>query len=415
MGVVCLIGFHAYGFLVPSFYSRVPQGLMALVLVSVTITAAAYVLSVGNFIREQFVTRAGANILGKLVYLGSLLWLLRTLNAGVWSVGYAMCMGACITLIVSYAFCRMLLPNVKLSFSLVSRRQVVEIITFVGWMLAAYCGMYITRSGMLLGIQRYCTAQELGRFALVFQVNTMVLNLLQTFSLVTAPAVYRALALQKIREATARMERYLLQVTLIGAVATIALALEGEAVLRLWLSHSAPTGMRMLLVGAGFSAMMLGWGTGMSVFLAGSNRIRIYGIVCLIAAFAVVAATFGLLYLSPQNLVFISFLPGVAELAKYLVHTQLVDRDSFRLASYLSYFRKLVELLMAIALCPLFWWFAASAVPGHLWWHVFLRLTAIAMPVAIYVAWKSRSRRHSTPPSNSTDASGQHSVQTATI
>lgn len=420
MGVVCVLGFNAYGLLAPKFSSHIPMALMTLVLLSVTISSAAYVLSVGNFIREQFVTRAGANILGKLVYLASLLWLLRFLNAGVWSVGWSLCMGSAVTLVASYFLCRRLLPDVRWRLSLVSRKQVLEIASFVGWMLAAYCGMYVTRSGMLLAIQDRCTPQDLGRFALVFQVSTMILNLLQTFSLVASPAIYRALAVGRTRQSTAGMERYLFQVTLLGAVATVALALEGESVLRLWLAHSAPPGMQMFLVGAGFSAMMLGWGTGMSVFLAGSDRIRIYGIVCLIAAFAVVGGTFVLLWADPQNLVYVSFLPGVAELAKYVVHTRFVDRKSFRLAPGSAYTCKLGELLLVLVPCPVCWWVATAVVPGHDWWQVMLRLTAIAVPMAVHVAWKYRSwlrpaQTAGPVTTSSADASVQCTVQTTTV
>ncbi|MHB0956082.1 MAG: MATE family efflux transporter [Pirellulaceae bacterium] len=396
LGMLFLIAFNIYWFFLPSLNARVPLLLTNLVILSLVITSLGKSLSVGNFIRERFVSRAVVDILGRIVYLGTIFWFISGLDIGIWAVGWSLLITSIVAITANYCLCRYLLPEVVFNLRLISRGQILEIATFVSWMLLAYCGLYVTRSGVLIAIEHSCSEFDLGRFALVFQVNAMVLNVLQTFSLVAAPGVYRSLALGMNRSATAGMERYLLRVTLIGTVATIAVGLEGESILRLWLGNSAPSDMRVLLIGASFSALMLGWGIGVSVYLAGANRVRNYGVLCLSASLAVVLAAHLLLTANPGNLVYVAFLPGIAEATKCLLSIFLIDRYLFVLAPRGAYLRKCSQVLLVMILSFACWFVATSVVPGDKWWQVIFHCVVIGLPLAGYAAWKLSSSQRQT-------------------
>lgn len=388
VGILCMLGFSAYAILSPTLSQTLPVLLVAVVMTAIVTSALANILSVGNFVTERFVSRSVTQILSRVAYFGFIWIALFAFRAGVWAVGGALMIESSVAFGLFLVLYRRILPDVAISFRNPSLTRLLEILHFVGWMLVAYCGMYITRSGVLMAVERYGSKDDLGRFALAMQINAMILQVLQTFSLVTSPSIYRALAVGRNREASALLERYLLMVTLIGGLAVIFLALDGPVLLQVWLGSAAPSSMRLMLLGTGFSALVMGWGTGISVYLAGANRIRTYGMATLVAGLSVVAMALALLQYHPEQMVWVVFFPGLAELIKYSIQVFYIDREAFCLAERQDYFRKSASLIMVLLPAAVCWWVAHRFCPAPSLGQFAVRCAAAGIPLAWYVGWR---------------------------
>jgi len=391
-GLVALIVFNTFAYFSASPVQNIPLALLNLVVIALVMTSMSNALAVGNFLREEFVSRAGVQIAANLLYLGVLFGMLMFSDFGVWAVGWANLASATLALVAFYYLCRKLAPELKLSLRLISWSQILELGKFVGWMLLTYCAIYITRSGTLMAVQRFGTPAELGRFALFFQVSLLVLTALQTFSLVTAPAIYRCLAIGNNTEATAHLESFLFETTLFGSFAVLGLWLEGENILQLWLGAAAPHGMSVLLASAGLLAITMGWSTGLSVYLAGYGHVRNYGIVAVSVSLAVVGAAFYLMATGRNSMTQCVIPLIVGEIGKCLLITQVIDRPAFAFSRLGRYFKKSAVILGLIAVAALLWWCLHKMASPNNWPVVVLRSVVFALPLAGYFLSLAKSK-----------------------
>lgn len=203
----------------------------------------------------------------------------------------------------------------------------LEVGEFMGWMILAYCGGYIIGAGTLMVVENHVSKEDLGRYALAFNISLLARQGVGCLSAVTSPATYKQIAVENFRGATRQVEKFMFLSLCLGSVILACLFFEGNSLLGVWLGRDAPANMLPLLLTLTASAILATFNAPISVFLAGVGKVCNYGIATLLAGLAAMAAAWLLLRDGMARLVWVAAAIGLAGLVKngviVLVHRRL--------------------------------------------------------------------------------------------
>ena len=366
----------------------VPFAFLLLMMVSIVLSAMAGVLSTGNFVKEEFVKRAAVNIFSRITYGATCGILLFYSNLGLYAVAAAALLGSLIRLLCFWYQFKKLLPSVLVKFRLFARKHVLEVGAFVSWMLLAFLGGYISRAGIVLVLKISFSKENLGLYAVGVAASNLLLSTLQCISNMTAPDIYKFIARNDFRNATARVERFLFLASLLGFTAVIALYFEGYNMLGICLGDAVQQRMVPILMGCCISAVAISYSIPISVFLAGCKRIRNYGIACLLEGIGIILAVFVLVKGGQDRLLAITLVPGVADICKNCCMVFLLERKAFLFSHPAVFVRRALVLVLVAVSVAASGMLATSNIAGTGVLIICARLFVILLPFVLYAAWE---------------------------
>jgi O-antigen/teichoic acid export membrane protein len=361
-------------------------GLLLSVLLAGVCTSLAGVLSSGTFAREKFVVREGirttSNVLGGLLIFG----LVRWTDLGVSAFGVGTLVAAVFEVTLFYISLQRMLPDIRLRLVMVSLARVREIIGFVGWMLLAYCGQYLVRGGLMVVVRAKLSDLDLGVFGLAVQVGGLALQAVTLVSYVTAPVIYKSLAIGDYARATASVQRFMFVGAIMTLAAAVTLANEGVGILRMWLGASAPVGCVGLLVAMIVSSGIVATRIPVSTFLAGCNRIRGYGIITLVEGVLSIALCYLAVSDGRARLVTLAAIPACTAVVKNVIVLPLMYRSAFQFSSLLQFASKGAVLLCLVCVSLALRWCVGQIVSGETVLSMGFRILALLLPFGAFLA-----------------------------
>ena len=373
---------------VPRMSEAIPFGYWLVILVSICLASLGGVMSTGNFVQERFVSRECINGGARIAYglVGAVLLLFTSI--GMWAVAVAIFVAAIVRVWGFWFSFHRLMPYIQLQLSSIRWHKIIEVGTFVGWMLLAYCGTYLIRSGSITMV-KVLAPESLGRYALVILVANMVLQVLTSLGLMTSPTTYRALARGNFRVATAQVERFLFLSAMGSITITIMLLFESDGIMNLWLGNSAPQNITPLLVVATVAACFSSLNVPISVYLAGCSRVRDYGLATIVEGGIIVVSIFGLLrWQSNYGIFWVAALPGITSILKNCIVFPLWHNQIFIWAPVMVFVRKGVVLASYSLITWLCWKVVKNEVNNAGVLGLALRMWVLCLPMASYAAYR---------------------------
>ena len=367
-----------------TIFGALPLPLILCTLVGVLLNCVGGVFRVGNFYRERFLTSAFVFAASRVIYGLTAWFCITSLGFGVWGIAVGSLLGGVFVASTMKSLFSRLLPEISFSYGSISRECIREVCLFVGWMMLVYVGIYLITSGVLVIARNLITDDvQLSRLALSFQIGGLTHQILSGFLVATSPTTYRALAKSDLRLATKMVERFLFMALLGGLTFGAVFALEGDALIQLWLGPRAPNNMSPVLIGAAFSFMVAAMSAPISVYMAGDDRVRPYGMLCLVEGFtAAVISYFIVRYtvasVAVSSVIWIAGFVGTAKIGA----TLLLFRSRFRFSPMKVYLTKGV-LVCCVLFSSLLLHKASSHYFAGLIW---IQVIAIILPTTTYVA-----------------------------
>lgn len=298
----------------PNLIGRLPVLFVFWMLSGVFLTFLSGIYTTGNFYNESFLSSATIFSIGRLVYAAASYYCIVHLKMDYWGIAAGSFAGASFTAAGAYLLFKRNLARVSMRLRNLSFKKQASIVSFIGWMLFVYCGTYCASSAILLIANNYASGSEIARLALGLQVGSIAAQILTCFSLVTSPGIYRALA-KGDEKLASRYLQLLLDLALPASICGLLIVyFGGDQILHLWLGDHAPPNMVPVLLGSFGSFSLVSICIPFCAYYAAANRIRIYGLACLIESLLICLGSFLLLRVvhpSIDKIVLITLLPGL--------------------------------------------------------------------------------------------------------
>jgi len=318
-GCLCAM---AAGWLNPLLIGRLPVLFVCAMLSGVFLTLLSGIYSTGNFYNENFVSSAMVISIGKIIYAAGAWFGIVRLDMNFWGVAVGSTAGALFGTVGAYLLFKKNLPNITLSWKNLSFEKQGRIVSFVGWMLFVYCGTYCASSAILLIANRYAAHEEIARLALALQVGAIAAQILTCFSYMTSPGIYKALSKDNERLAS-RYLRLLLDLALPASICGMLIVyFVGDQIFYIWLGDHAPPRMVPAVLGSFLSFSLVSINIPFCAYFAAADRIRIYGLCCLVESALICLTSYILFNTVPPSvdrIMIIVFVPGIFISIKLLI------------------------------------------------------------------------------------------------
>lgn len=348
IGLVCFLIIIAGLLLNENTWGHLPAAFTLVMILIPILNAFAGILASSNFYTEQFVSSSIIFISGQIIYLALVWWALVFTTLSIWGIALAnICNGLLVCILLWYLFDKKL-PEITFDISLFSWKKIRSFFLFVGWMLLAYIGIYMVTSGVLILAKNYVSTFLLTQLALVFQVGSLVNRSLTNFGILTSPATYKYLAKRKYKGATLMVERFWSLAISFGLLAAIIGFLEGDSLLHLWLGKEYPTNTEWMLLGGIVSFTIGTLNIPVSVFFAGINKVKFYGLVTLAEGIFVILLSFLLFTFGTQYAELVIWLPAIVTAIK-IAAIILTQRRFLSISGIRKYLSFLLHLALTSA------------------------------------------------------------------
>ncbi|WP_126245705.1 MATE family efflux transporter [Chitinophaga rhizosphaerae] len=340
--MIIIIGGLLYN---PSIWGELPPEFTVTMILVPVLSAFTGILASGNFYAERFVPSSLAFIAGQIIYLGMLVGLLEYVANNIWVIAISNIVSNLFTCtILAYQF-RKTLPQVTFNLSLLSTARVIEFFMFAGWMLLTYIGIYMVTSGLLVVSQHFLTAVILTKMALTFQIGSLINRSLTNFGILTSPATYKYLSRQKFRAASLMVEKFWSLSFVFGLFACLISFLEGDGILKLWLGKDYPRDTEWMMLGGTLSFTLSTLSIPLSVFFAGIDKVKYYGLVSLCEGIIVLTGASLLLILAPAKGEWVVWLPAIVSIMKFIFILS-TQHDTLKISRPFRYFRFVLLLCL---------------------------------------------------------------------
>ena len=288
----------------PFFTSNAPFTI--LVLLSIFLNQIAGVLNSSNFYYKRFVETSVINSVNRIIYLVILYFLLSFFFKSIYAIAIALIVSSLYKLISFYFSFHSKNKGMRLICSTPFETH-IELISFTGWMLLSYLGMYVIQSGMFIVVE-HNSPEQLGIYSVLNQIYTVVVQIIGTVTVISSPYIYRYISEKKYDEAKKFANLFFFDAFLIAYVGFVLNALVGPQVFTLWLGPEIAAELSKYTNSIILAAFASSLCVPTSVYLAGVNKVKEYGIYTLVESGVVIGSTtilmkyFGLTNL---NIVFI--------------------------------------------------------------------------------------------------------------
>lgn len=282
---ICAI-FVVHG-LLPKLFGRVPVLYTTAVAGSMALNAVCGVLGVSFFVTERLALRETIGCVTRGLTTVVCVALLAGTTLGIWCLPVAMAAASSLQLGATWYLARKVAPHLRIVVASISSEKAREVAAYVGWMIAVFFATYLVRSGLLLVVERYDTAINVGRIALAAQIGALGLQVLQGLVGVATPGIYRAYARSGVEPASAIAARCSMTVLVAGIAMLAPILLEGDAIIRLWVGESGSSVVAPLATGMVLWAAISSVGSPFGAVLSASNQVARLAVVQLVEAVAI--------------------------------------------------------------------------------------------------------------------------------
>lgn len=288
----------------PIFTANVPFTI--LVLLSIYFNLIAGVLNSSNFYFKRFVETSVINSVNRIIYLAILYFLLSFFFKSIYAIAIALIISSVYKLVSFYFSFHSKNKGMKLICSTPFQTH-VELISFTGWMLLSYLGMYVIQSGMFVVVE-HNSPEQLGIYSVLNQIYTVVVQIIGTVTVISSPYIYKYISERKYKESKKFANLFFYDAFLIAFVGFVLNSLVGFKVFTLWLGPEIAAELTKYTNSIILAAFASSLCVPTSVYLAGVNKVKEYGIYTLIESGVVIGSTTILMRyfgLNNLNIVFI--------------------------------------------------------------------------------------------------------------
>lgn len=271
----------------PIFTSNAPFTI--LVLLSIYFNQIAGVLNSSNFYYKRFVETSVINSVNRIIYLVILYFLLSFFFKSIYAIAIALIVSSLYKLISFYFSFHSKNKGMRLICSTPFETH-IELISFTGWMLLSYLGMYVIQSGMFIVVE-HNSPEQLGIYSVLNQIYTVVVQIIGTVTVISSPYIYRFISEKKYKEAKKFANLFFYDAFLIAFVGFVLNALIGPKVFTLWLGPEIAAELSKYTNSIILAAFASSLCVPTSVYLAGVNKVKEYGIYTLIESGVVIGST----------------------------------------------------------------------------------------------------------------------------
>lgn len=308
-----------------------------IVLFSFYLNQISGILSSGNFYIRDFVNTSTINILSRVIYVVLLYVTLRFWFTDLLAVALSLIISSIYKISAFYISFQKSFPKIKIINSY-SKNILIELITFIGWMLLTYLGMYIIRMGIFVIIDKYCISQ-LGYYSILNQISTVVAQILGTVTVITSPYIYKHISYNDNKTAKEYCNLFV-NIANIGVIVAIILnCIIGKYAFNLWLGKNISDYIYPYVNWVIISSYIATLCIPLSVYLAGINKIKIYGIVTICESACVFILTSLYYYLSDNaDFRVLFFILGVCAFAKiFIIVPSLTKEKIFSIRNSINF------------------------------------------------------------------------------
>lgn len=304
-----------------------PLIIIVLIAFGILLNQLSAILTSGHFIKEKFVRKSIINTIGRTLFL-IVFFILSKSGIGVISIAFAFVFEGTVKLIVFKSdlnkYIEFLTINIKkyISFDIIK-----ELFIFVGWMLLAYASTYILKSGIFLIIQNFNPAQ-LPEYAILNQISGLEQQIMGTLSLITAPAIYRNIRDKKLKKSKKQIVIFLAGSFVFMNIFLVFFYLFGNLFFKIWLDNKIEIQFSSTLI-VTLSTFMLSLSIPFSVYLAGINRVKVYGFICLletILGLFILSTLYHFFKVLYTNVSYVFIIIGITSLIKNIITVILIFR-----------------------------------------------------------------------------------------
>lgn len=271
----------------PIFTSNAPFTI--LVLLSIYFNQIAGVLNSSNFYYKRFVETSVINSVNRIIYLVILYFLLSFFFKSIYAIAIALIVSSLYKFISFYFSFHSKNKGMRLLCSTPFETH-IELISFTGWMLLSYLGMYVIQSGMFIVVE-HNSPEQLGIYSVLNQIYTVVVQIIGTVTVISSPYIYRYISEKKYKEAKRFANLFFYDAFLIAFVGFVLNALIGPKVFTLWLGSEIAAELTKYTNSIILAAFASSLCVPTSVYLAGVNKVKEYGIYTLIESGVVIGST----------------------------------------------------------------------------------------------------------------------------